>query len=87
MIQENVNFIYIYYIFKNLDDEERIFIDNESFLKSQINLISKKILKKCNFLQNKSDFNNKEIKSGQGKLMITSGMTINDFTKKFNVPK
>lgn len=70
-----------------LDDEERITIDNETYLKSQVDLISKKILKKCNFTNTKSDFNNKSLKAGTGKLMITSGLTVNDFTKKFNIPK
>lgn len=70
-----------------LDDEERITIDDETFLKSQIDQISKKVLKKCHYLNAKSDFNNKALKSGSGKLMITSGLTINDFSKKFNVPK
>jgi len=56
-------------------------------LKSQVDLISKKVLRKCNFTNSKSDFNNKTLKAGNGKLMITSGLTINDFSKKFNVPK
>lgn len=50
-------------------------------------MISKSVLKRCNFLHNKSDFNNKCLKSGQGKLMMTSGLTINDFAKKYNIPK
>ena len=62
-------------------------VGDETYLKSQFDLISKKVLKNCNYLHSKSDFNNKALKSGQGKLMMTSGLTINDFAKKFNVPK
>ncbi len=74
-------------MFFNLDDEEKIVIDNETYLKSQVDLISRKILRKCNYINSKSDFNNKNLKAGMGKLMITSGLTINDFSRKFNVPK
>lgn len=70
-----------------LGEEEKIVIDDESYLKSQLDLISRKVLKKCNFINCKSDFNNKKLKAGNGKLMITSGLTINDFSKKFNVPR
>lgn len=75
------------FIFNILDDEEKITIDNETYLKSQLDLISKKILKKCNFINSKSEFNNKNLKAGNGKLMITSGLTVNEFSKKYNMPK
>jgi hypothetical protein len=48
--------------------------------------ISKNVLLNCNYLGKKSDFNNKFLKAGNGKLMMTSGMTLNDFSKKYNIP-
>jgi len=52
-----------------------------------LDIVSRKILVKCNYISDKSEFNNKKLISGNGKLMITSGLSVNDFTKKFNLPK
>ena len=87
-IQKNVYLkIFNFYIFIFfLDDEEKITINNETFTKSQLDEISKNVLLNCNYLGKKSDFNNKFLKAGSGKLMMTSGMTLNDFSKKYNIP-
>lgn len=64
---------------------KEIIIDNEIIAKSQIELIAKKILKKCNYSHSKSPNNNTSLKKGEGKLMITSGMTVNNFFHKYNL--
>jgi hypothetical protein len=63
-------------------EEEKTKIIN----KGQIHDISRNVLIKCNYIQKKSDFNSKFVKAGDGKLMITSGLTVNDFTSKYNLP-
>lgn len=68
-------------------DDDRIKIGNETYLRSQVDLISKNVLKKCNYLKDKNPNSNGKLKAGSGKLMITNGMSINDFTQKFHVPK
>jgi hypothetical protein len=67
----------------SLDDEEKIWIDNEAISKSKVDLIAKKILKNCNFSHNKKYA--ETLKKGSGKLMITSGLTLQEFSKKFNI--
>ena len=48
-------------------------------------MISKVILKKCNFTHEKNKNNNKSLKTGEGKLMITSGLSVNDFVEKYHL--
>ena len=72
---------------KNIDEEEKNIIDSLKYNKSDVDLISKKALLKCNYFKSKSDFNNKMIKSGNGKLMMTRGYSINDFVEKYKIPK
>ena len=68
---------------KNLD-EENIMVDNEIFnKKSQFELITNKILDKCNIFNHKSKFNNTILKKRNGKLMFTRGLSINQFEKKY----
>lgn len=64
-------------------DKNKIVIDNEEYPKDKIDLIAKKILRKCNYLHSKNAKNNGSLKKGEGKLMITSGMTLNDFNLKY----
>lgn len=64
-------------------DKNKIVIDNEEFPKDKIDLIAKKILRKCNYSHSKNPKNNQSLKKGEGKLMITSGMTLNDFNTKY----
>jgi len=53
--------------------------------KGRIDLLSKHILKSCNIVQPKNKNNNSRIKKGDGKSMITNGLTISDFTKKYHL--
>jgi hypothetical protein len=68
-------------------DEERILVGNEVYYKSQVDLISKNVLTKCNYLATKSEFNNTKLKSGQGKMAMTAGMTVNEFSSRYHIPK
>lgn len=68
------------------EDNEKVVIDNEALnIKNQMNIIANKILKKCNVINYKNKNNNKALISGDGKLMITNGMTLAEFEKKFNL--
>jgi hypothetical protein len=67
--------------------DEKIFIDGEVFYKSQYDKISKKVLQKCNFINKKSNNNNKSLKAGTGKLMFTNGMSLDEFSTKYKLPK
>lgn len=58
-----------------------------AFDKNQLDLISKQILTKCNFYKTKSAFNKTFLRNGEGKSAITSGLTLNEFAKKFKLPK
>ena len=64
-------------------DDERIIIGDDTFLKSDVNLITKKVLQKCNYFRNKNKNNNKILKTGEGKLAITGGMSVAEFTNKY----
>jgi hypothetical protein len=66
-------------------DEEKVTIAGETYLKSQIDVISKKVLQKCNFTRDKSKCNNVQLKCGAGKLASTAGMTINEFSRKYKL--
>jgi len=66
-------------------DDDKIWIDNEFIQKSEMDKIAQKVLAKCNFHHSKKD--SKEIlKKGTGKTMITSGLTVQDFCKKYKLP-
>jgi hypothetical protein len=67
------------------DDYDKIMIDNEVISINKIDTITKKMLIKCGFLRQKSASNNTSLKKGNGKLMVTSGLTVTEFTKKYNV--
>ena len=67
------------------DDYDQIMIDNEVISINKMDTITKKMLTKCGFLRQKSASNNTSLKKGNGKLMVTSGLTVKEFTKKYNV--
>jgi hypothetical protein len=67
--------------------DEKIYFDGEVFYKSQVDKISRKVLEKCNFINKKSNNNNTILKSGTGKLMFTNGMSLDDFSSKYKLPK
>lgn len=61
-------------------------IDDQNYnVENQIDVIASKILNKCNITKEKNENNNKRLKSGQGKLMITNGMSINEFERKIGI--
>ena len=64
-------------------DEEKITIDNKTYLKSEVDLISKAVLKRCNYVHPKNKNATKFLKKGGGKLMFTGGMTVSEFLQKF----
>ena len=68
---------------KYLKHENTVIINGVPYNKKDISKISKVILKECNYVKNYFD---KE-KSGAGKTMITRGLSVDEFTKKFRLPK
>ena len=66
-------------------EEEIVIIDNQPYKKNQYDVLSKVVLKKCNFTHEKNKNNNVIHKTGDGKLMITSGLTIKDFIEKYHL--
>ena len=71
---------------KILKDEDEVEIDGEIFVKTnQFNLITKKILQKCHIYTNKSNKNRNSFKAGNGKNMMTKGLSVNNFMKKYNL--
>jgi hypothetical protein len=66
-------------------DEERLFIDNLPYNVSQINAIAYKVLNKCNISKSKNKNNNGMLKAGEGKLMMTNGISISEFLKKYKL--
>jgi len=63
-------------------EDEKILIDKEEFSKTQTDKIARKVLTKCNFYHEKNQNNNKNLKTGEGKLSITNGLTLNQFVEK-----
>jgi hypothetical protein len=51
---------------------------------ANLNSVARKILNECNVYTSKSKFNNSSHKKKGGKTMITKGMTIKEFEKKYN---
>ena len=51
---------------------------------TQLNQLAKVILNKCNVIHNKSKHNQTSIQPGNGKLMITNGLTLKQFESKYN---
>lgn len=71
---------------KMLKDEDEVEIDGEIFVKTnQFNLITKKILHKCHLYSNKSIKNRNSLKIGTGKNMMTKGLSVNNFMKKYKL--
>ena len=62
-----------------------VVIDGKVFKKNDMKNITHKIFKKCNYLNSKSEFNEGSLVKNNGKLMFTSGLTVNDFSLKFNL--
>jgi len=60
-------------------------IDNQQFNISQINEIANKILNKCNISKSKNRNNNTFLKAKEGKLMMTNGISISEFQRKYKL--
>ena len=71
---------------KNYTEDNNVFIRNKLYLKNtQFNMISNEVLEMCNVHSTKSKFNNTVHKSKGGKTMITNGMTVGEFEKKYRL--
>ena len=66
--------------YEDLKKEEHIFIDGKEFKKSETYKIADKILKKCNYNENKIKY-----KPCEGGLMFTNGLTIKEFESKYGL--
>ena len=71
---------------KKLIDENNVLIGNEILYKgTQFNLIANRVLNLCNVYRKKDKHNNTNLKKGNGKMMFTQGMTLNEFGNKYNL--
>ena len=71
---------------KNFTEDNSISIGKKVYLKNtQFNEISSKVLGLCNIYSTKSKFNNTSLKARTGKTMITKGMSVQEFEKKYNL--
>ena len=68
--------------FDELKKEEDIVIDGKYYKKTDTDKIASKVLKKCNYNNNKVDYKNME---GRGKLMFTNGLTVKEFEIKYGI--
>ena len=70
----------------NIKDENEVEINGHVYEKTyQFNLITKKILELCNVISIKSKNNTNSLKVGSGKNMMTKGLSIKNFIKKYNL--
>ena len=65
--------------------DEKILIDNEPFLKNQIDLIASKVLSKCNYFSKKRKKNDTNLLKMNGKLMFTRGKPVREFVAEHNL--
>ena len=71
---------------KNYTEDNNVIINNKLYYKNtQFDKITHKILEMCKIYSPKSKFNNTVHKSKGGKTMITKGMTVGEFEKKFKI--
>ena len=66
--------------YDDLKKEENIIIDGKEYKKSETYKIADKILKKCNYNENKHKY-----KQNEGGLMFTNGLTIKEFEAKYGL--
>jgi len=66
--------------YDDLKKEENIIIDGKEFKKSETYKIADKILKKCNYNENKIKY-----KPYEGGLMFTNGLTVKEFEAKYGL--
>ena len=68
---------------KLLRRQNNVLINGKYYNKKDLKGISDALLKKCNYVSKHFEPKN----SGNGKLMFTRGMTVNEFSKKYGLPK
>ena len=81
MVNYLIVFIYLYSGEEKNNTENRVILDDVN----QINRLSYKVLNTCNIWKSKNKNNNTMLKSGDGKLMMTNGISISVFAKKHNL--
>lgn len=64
---------------------ERIVIDGKEYLKTDFKNITKSVLEKCNITEKQIPNMDYHLYKGDGKLMCTNGLTLNEFHKKFGL--
>ena len=70
----------------NIKDENEVEIEGEIFEKTtQFNLITKKVLQICKAYNNTRKNSKNIVKAGDGKNMVTKGMSVNNFIKKYKL--
>jgi hypothetical protein len=71
---------------KKLVDENTVLIGNELLYKqSQFDIIANRVLNLCHYYNKKSIHNPQRLKKRNGKLMMTRGLTVEQFEKKYNL--
>jgi hypothetical protein len=71
---------------KNYTEDNNVIIKNKLYYKNtQFDKITSEILEMCKVYSTKSKFNNTVHKSKGGKTMITQGMTVGEFEKKYRL--
>ena len=66
-------------------EEYKLLIGKEVFYThNQLDLIANTLLNKCNIYHKKNKNNKNQLKMGEGKLMMTGGLTLNQFMNKYN---
>ena len=68
---------------KILKGMNTIKINGVSYKKTDLPKISEAVLQECNYFKRNSGKEN----AGEGKTMITEGLTVNEFTRKYKLPK
>ena len=83
----NISQTYVKKIKKlNIKDENEVEIEGEIFEKtSQFNLITKKVLQICKVYNNTRKKSKNIVKAGDGKNMMTKGMSVNNFIRKYKL--
>ena len=68
---------------KLIRQANNVLINGKFYNKNDLKSISCAVLKECNYI--KKYFNSEN--AGEGKTMITRGLSVNEFSKKYGLPK
>ena len=69
----------------DFNKDDKIWVNDEAVSLGQMELIALKVLRNCNYMHKKNANNNKCLRKGEGMLMMTSGLSVNEFKKKYNL--